>query len=88
MIIETFLVGLIFGFSFLMLITSLISYSRVRNLRLLFVSLAFLFFFIEGVILLLAVVIPDLWRNYGISWEYLLLHFLILIMLYLAVAKK
>lgn len=88
MLLETLLVILLLGFSLIMLIASLISYVRVRNLRLLLVSGAFLIFLIESILLLVAVFIEDLWRDWGIPWHYVLLQLIAVVMFYFAVAKK
>lgn len=88
MLLETLLVVLLLGFSLIMLIASSISYVRVRNLRLLLVSGAFLIFLIESVLLLVAVFIEDLWKDWGIPWPYVLLQLIAVVMFYFAVAKK
>lgn len=88
MLVETLLVVLLFGFSLIMLIASFVSYVKVRNLKLLLVSMAFLVFLIQGVLLLIAVSIEGLWVDWGIPWHYLLLQLIALVMFYFAVAKK
>ncbi|MFQ5910179.1 MAG: hypothetical protein ACE5IJ_05585 [Thermoplasmata archaeon] len=88
MLLETLLVVLLFGFSLIMLVASSISYVRVRNMRLLLVSAAFLIFLIQGILLLVAVLSGDLWRDWGIPWHYLLLQLIAVVMFYFAVAKK
>ena len=88
MLLEILLVVLLFGFSLIMLIASSISYLRVRNLRLLIVSTAFLVFLIQGALLLIAIFSEGLWDDWGIPWHYLLLQLIALIMFYFAVAKK
>lgn len=88
MLLETLLVVLLLGFSLIMLIASFVSYIRVKNLRLLLVSSAFLIFLIESVLLLIAVFIEDLWKDWGIPWHYILLQLIAVIMFYFAVAKK
>jgi hypothetical protein len=71
-----------------MLIASSVSYFRVRNLRLLIVSIAFLVFLIQGALLLVAVFGEGLWDDWGIPWHYILLQLIALVMFYFAVAKK
>jgi len=88
MIVETLLVVLLFGFSLIMLIASSVSYVRVKNLKLLLVSMAFLVFLIQGILLLIAVLTEGLWEDWGIPWHYLLLQLIALVMFYFAVAKK
>jgi cell division protein FtsW (lipid II flippase) len=88
MLLEILLVVLLFGFSLIMLIASSISYIRVRNPRLLIVSVAFLVFLIQGILLLIAVFTEDLWKDWGIPWHYLLLQLIAIVMFYFAVAKK
>jgi cell division protein FtsW (lipid II flippase) len=86
--LETLLVVLLFGFSLIMLIASSVSYVRVRNPKLLLVSMAFLVFLIQGILLLIAVSAEDLWKDWGIPWHYLLLQLIAIVMFYFAVAKK
>lgn len=86
--LETLLVVLLFGFSLIMLAASAISYYRLRNLRLLLVSIAFLVFLIQGVLLFVAVLDEAAWRDWGIPWYYLLLQLIAVVMFYFAVAKK
>lgn len=88
MMVEVLLVVLLFGFSLIMLIASSVSYLRVRNLRLLIVSIAFLAFLLQGAFLLVAVFSEGLWNDWGIPWHYLLLQLVALVMFYFAVAKK
>lgn len=88
MLLETLLVVLLFGFSLIMLAASAISYYRLRNLRLLLVSIAFLVFLIQGVLLFVAVLDEAAWRDWGIPWYYLLLQLIAVVMFYFAVAKK
>jgi hypothetical protein len=88
MLAETLLVVLLFGFSLIMLIASSLSYFRVRSLRLLIVSIAFLVFLVQGAIMLTAVFSEGTWDDWGIPWPYLLLQLIALVMFYFAVAKK
>lgn len=88
MMLETLLVVLLFGFSLIMLIASSVSYVRVRNPKLLLVSMAFLVFLVQGILLLIAVSTEDLWKDWGIPWHYLLLQLIAIVMFYFAVAKK
>jgi len=88
MMLETLLVVLLFGFSLIMLIASSVSYVRVRNPKLLLVSMAFLVFLIQGILLLIAVSTEGLWKDWGIPWHYLLLQLIAIVMFYFAVAKK
>lgn len=86
--LEIFLRVCLMGFSLLLLITSIISYVKVKNTKLLFVSLAFLGFFIKGLLLTLAVLIGSFKEPFGASMAILVLDFAILIMIYIAVVKK
>lgn len=88
MILEIFLAGCIIGFSLLMLVTSLMSYSRLRHLRFAYVAVAFLLFLIKGVVALLGALPEDMKTGVTIPAEILALDLLILLFLYLAVAKR
>ena len=82
-----FKVGLM-GFSFLLFAISAISYNRIRSQRLLFVSIAFGIFFVKGLLLTIGIFMiprPD-WLE--ISIHLIVLDFLIMIMLYLGIAKR
>jgi len=87
-ILEIFLAGCIIGFSLLMLVTSLMSYSRLRHLRFAYVAVAFLLFLIKGVVALLGALPEDMKTGVTIPAEILALDLLILLFLYLAVAKR
>jgi len=87
-ILEIFLAGCIVGFSILLMITSLLSYSRLHHVRFIFLAGAFLLFLIQGILILIGLLIEDLKGNFTVSSEFLFFSFLILIFLYLAVAKK
>ncbi len=88
MILEIFLAGCIIGFSLLMLVTSLMSYSRLRHLRFAYVAVAFLLFLIKGLVALLGALPEDMKIGVTIPAEILALDLLILLFLYLAVAKR
>lgn len=88
MLFETFLVGCLIGFSLLLMLTSFISYARIKSKRLLFVAIAFLLFFVQGLLLIAAILIQDFWIRFKPTVEFLLLDLGILFFMYLAVAKK
>ena len=88
MILEVFLAGCIVGFSLLLLTTSFLSYMRMRHLRFAYVAVAFLLFLIKGILALLGTVIESLRPSLAVSYETLVLDLLILLLLYLAVAKR
>ncbi|MFQ6127879.1 MAG: hypothetical protein ACE5QW_03130 [Thermoplasmata archaeon] len=88
MLLETLLSVLLLGFSLIMLIASSISYVTIKNLRLLLVSVAFLVFLIQSIFLVIAVFSGNLWKDWGIPWQYLLLQLIAVVMFYFAVAKK
>jgi hypothetical protein len=87
MTIETFLAILLAGLSLLLLIVSLLSYRRIRNVKLLFVSIAFALFFIKALVLIMSV-ISNTWDEFGMRWELLLLDVIVIVMLYLSIARK
>ena len=66
------------GLSFLLFFISLISYHRIRETKLLFISIAFFLFFVKSIIGILLNI-----ENYLI-----LIDLIIIIMLYVAAAKK
>lgn len=84
MILEIFLAGCIVGFSLLLFVTSLASYFRLRHARFAYVATAFLMFLVMGVVAL----IGELRGSSFASWEILALDLLILLFMYLAVAKR
>ena len=87
MILEVFLAGCVVGFSLLLFVTSLLSYARLRHLRFAYVSVAFLLYLVKG-ILALGAAIEFLAGTFSVPYEMLLLDLLILLLLYLAVAKR
>ncbi len=88
MILEIFLAGCIIGFSLLLFVTSLLSYSRLRHLRFAYIAVAFLLFLIKGVTALLGATVDGLRATLAIPYHVLILDLLILLLLYLAVAKR
>lgn len=87
MTIEAFLTILLAGLAFLLFAVSMVSYRRVKNVKILFVSIAFLLFFIKAAVLL-AGVVSNTWNDYGMRWELLLFDVIIIVMLYLSIARK
>jgi hypothetical protein len=65
----------------------MLSYRRVKNVKILFVSIAFLLFFIKALLLLVSVV-SNTWDEFGMRWELLLLDVIVIVMLYLSIARK
>jgi len=78
--LTLFLAIIVAGFAFLLSIVSLLSYYRLRSYKLLFVNVAFLVFFIKGILTIFSFLIQD---ELG-----LIIDFMILIFLYLAIIKK
>ena len=72
-----FSVVVIAGLSFLLFVISMISYSRLRELKLLFISLSFLVFFIKAILFI--------FMN---SKNLIIIDLLIIAFLYIAAAKK
>jgi hypothetical protein len=87
MTIEAFLAVLLAGLSFLLFAVSVVSYRRVKNVKILFVSIAFLLFFLKAAVLL-ASIVSNNWNDYGMRWELLLFDVIIIVMLYLSIARK
>ncbi|MEE9223891.1 MAG: hypothetical protein V3U51_03990 [Thermoplasmata archaeon] len=87
MTIEPFLTILLAGLSFLLFVVSMLSYRRVKSVKILFVSIAFLLFFIKALVLLVSV-ISNTWDEFGMRWELLLLDVIVIVMLYLSIARK
>ncbi len=87
MTIEAFLTILLAGLSFLLFVVSILSYRRVKSVKILFVSIAFLLFFIKALVLLVSV-ISNTWEEFGMRWELLLLDVIVIVMLYLSIARK
>lgn len=75
------------GFSGMLFAISLISYSRVRNNRLLFISAAFAVFFAKGLVLTLAIAVESLDWTFSASVPVIALDFLILVSIYFGIAK-
>ena len=88
MILEFFLAGCVVGFSLLLFITSLLSYTRLRHLRFAYISVAFLLFLIKGILSLTGVAVEELKSTLAVPYQLLFLDLLILLLLYLAVAKR
>jgi len=78
--IAMFLSVLISGFSLLLFIVSIVAYKRLRAIKLLFIGIAFFIFLIKGVLLSLEFITQDIYA--------IIIDFIILILLYLATAKK
>ena len=78
--ILLFLSILIAGFSLLLFIVSIIAYSRIKSVKLLIISFAFLAFTVKGVLLLLEFISQDMYAT--------VIDFVVLVLLYLATAKK
>ncbi len=87
MTIETFLTILLAGLSLLLFVVSALSYRRVKNVKILFVSLAFMLFFIKSLVLI-GSLLADTWDDWGMRWELLLFDVIIIVMLYLSIARK
>ena len=82
-----FKVGLM-GFSLLLFAISAISYKRIGSQRLLFVCIAFAIFFVKGLVLTLGIFIGAVDEWFSASIQLIILDFLIMILLYLGIAKR
>ena len=86
--IEIFLRVCLAGFSLLLVATSALAYYRVRNIRLLFITLAFGFFLVKGLLLTISIFLWQYEDILGETESALLLDFAVLAMLYMSVAKR
>ena len=86
--VEVFLRVALMGFSLLLFITSVVSYVRVRNNRLLFISLAFAVFFVKGLVLSLAIFVDSVNSAFTASVQLIVLDFVILALIYLGIVKR
>jgi hypothetical protein len=86
--IEVFLKIAIMGLGFLLFIIMIMAYSRVKNTKLLFATVAFFLFFIKGLLLTLGLVSVYFFKTFPTTIEISLIDFLILILLYFGIAKK
>ena len=86
--IEVFLRVALMGFSLLLFAVSAVSYYRVRNNRLLFITLAFAAFFVKGLVLSLAIFVESVDSAFSASVQVIGLDFLILALIYLGIAKR
>jgi uncharacterized membrane protein YhaH (DUF805 family) len=87
MTIETFLTIVLAGLSFLLFVVSLLSYRRIKSVKILFIAIAFLLFFLKALVLLISV-LTNSWDDFGMRWELLLLDVIVIVMLYLSIARK
>ncbi len=87
MTIEIFLTILLAGLSLLLLVVSVLAYRRVKSVKILFVSIAFLLFFLKALVLI-GSILSDTWEDWGMRWELLLFDVIIIVMLYLSIARK
>ena len=88
MVLEFFLAGCVIGLSSLLFATSLVSYSRLRHTRFVYVALAFLLFLVQGILIMAGLLVESLKGSFSVSNELLAVDLLILLFLYLAVAKR
>ena len=86
--VEVFLRVALMGFSLLLFITSVVSYVRVRNNRLLFISMAFAVFFVKGLVLSIAIFADSVNTVFSASEQLILLDFVILALIYLGIVKR
>ena len=74
-------------FSLGMLVTSIASYLRSKNMKLIFVSLVFLIFLIKGIVMALPLVYPEIATITSLSY-FGLLDLIVLILLFIATLKR
>jgi hypothetical protein len=86
-LLSTILVGCLIGLSLILLLVSLISYRRTGSLRLLLVGCAFLVFMVKGVLLLAFLLLQSLSESAELL-VIVAMDLIIILFLYLAIAKK
>jgi hypothetical protein len=87
-VIEIFLRIAVMGFSLLLFVVLSIAYIKVRNIKLLFATIAFFLFFIKGILLTLGLFNVYFYKTFPTTSVLLLVDFLILVALYFGIAKK
>jgi hypothetical protein len=83
--LEVFLKICVLGISGIMLVPSILSYVRLKSVKLLFVSIAFILFFAKGLLMILGLFVAGF--DYTEPMTLLLLDIGVLFALYAAAAK-
>ncbi len=86
--LEIFLRVCLMGFALLLFILMVLSYRRVKNIKLFIIALAFLIFFIKGLMLVIGIAVTSINDIFKVSMEIIILDFIILLVLYGGLVKK
>ncbi|UCH88020.1 MAG: hypothetical protein JSV49_07040 [Thermoplasmata archaeon] len=78
----------VMGFALLLFIVLTIAYINVKNPKLMYACLAFLIFFIKGIMFTLGIFYVYFYKLFPTTFELVLLDFFILVVLYLGIARK
>lgn len=82
------LAAILAGLSFLLLLQMLITYSRVRNVKVILLAAGFALFFIEGLLVLIAQTGVVSLPAFAMSRELLLVNLFVLVFLYAGTVKS
>ncbi len=76
------------GFGLLLFILMMLSYRRVKNLKLFLVGLGFLIFFIKGLVLVIGIAVETFDEIFNASVEIVFIDLIILLFMYGGFVKK
>ncbi len=82
------LAAILTGLSFLLLMQMLITYSRVRNVKVILLAAGFALFFVEGLLVLIAQTGAVSLPAFAMSRELLLVNLFVLVFLYAGTVKS
>ncbi len=82
------LAAILAGLSFLLLLQMLITYSRVRNVKVILLAAGFALFFVEGLLVLIAQTGAVSLPAFAMSRELLLVNLFVLVFLYAGTVKS
>jgi hypothetical protein len=86
--LDLALAAILEGLSFLLLVQMLITYSRVRNVKVILLASGFALFFVEGLLVLIAQTGAVSLPAFAMSRELLLVNLLVLVFLYAGTVKS
>ena len=86
--LEIFLRVCLMGFGLLLFILMMLSYRRVKNLKLFLVGLGFLIFFIKGLVLVIGIAVETFDEIFNASVEIVFIDLIILLFMYGGFVKK
>jgi hypothetical protein len=76
------------GFALLLFILMVLSYRRVKNIKLFIIAIGFFIFFIKGLILVIGIGVESIYEIFNVTMEIIILDFIILLLLYGGLVKK